>query len=81
MFETADIINECAVRCVLAHSLCKSFVVDTSNSICEIYSDTIGGSGNITRTSVQYYEAIYGQVIVMSQHLTCLILFSNSLIA
>lgn len=60
-FYTNDKINECAVSCIILYSVCQAFVFDNSLSICELYSSTLH-NGNISRSDVQYYEAIPGQV-------------------
>lgn len=59
-FYTNDKINECAVSCIVLYSVCEAFVFDNSLSVCELYSSTL--NENISRSDVQYYEAIPGQV-------------------
>jgi G-protein coupled receptor 98 len=62
VFVTDDRLNECAVSCVLAYTLCQSFVYNPSTSYCQLYSSTISQSGSIPQAGVSYYQAIPGQV-------------------
>lgn len=62
-YVTNDQLNECGVKCVEDYTICQSFAYDSSSSLCQLYRSTTGVSGSVTRAStVQYYEAIPGQV-------------------
>ena len=64
-YVTTDRLNECGVKCVEDYTVCQSFAYDSSTSLCQLYQSTVGVSGSVTRSNtVQYYEAIPGQVFV-----------------
>lgn len=67
---TDNMLNECAVKCVEAFSVCQSFSYDSSQSLCQLYMSTVSEDGSIARpNTVLYYEALPGQVSI-----TCMIL-------
>ena len=60
-YTTDNKLNECAVSCVKAYTVCRSFVFTATSSLCQLYNTTLV-NGNITRSGVSYYRAIPEQV-------------------
>uniref|UniRef100_A0A1X7VF86 Staphylococcus aureus surface protein A n=3 Tax=Amphimedon queenslandica TaxID=400682 RepID=A0A1X7VF86_AMPQE len=69
-YVTSDRLNECGVKCVEDYTVCQSFAYDSSTSLCQLYRSTVGVSGSVTRSNtVQYYEAIPGQLELLARHI------------